>query len=141
MTNNWISLSHSFLWNFHWLIDEKSRYLKYLYARRRLYNTMSFFTSSPKVSSIFSRWFCEFVLKNILFEPRLGVYQVLIRTTAKKTSDRNSERLRNVFPGEMVNIIRIKTIDGRIRGKIESGGWMTLKNTRAKSRDPDGWEQ
>ena len=31
----------------------------------------------------------------------------------------------------MVNIIRIGTIDGRLRGKIESGGWMTLRNAKS----------
>jgi len=59
-----------------------------------------------------------------------GEYEVLSPALVTETVERDSKCIEpKLKPGERVNCVEVRILDDRIRGRLESGGWMSLRHT------------
>lgn len=57
-----------------------------------------------------------------------GLYKVIKNTIVREDEDPHSLPLRNVDVFERVQILDVKIVEDRVRGLLQEGGWMTLRN-------------
>lgn len=57
-----------------------------------------------------------------------GLFKVIKNTIVREDEDPHSLPLRNVDVFERVQILEVKTVEDRVRGLLQEGGWMTLRN-------------
>jgi len=60
-----------------------------------------------------------------------GVYRMIQNANARKTEFISSQKTREILKGEVIKIVKIIEIknDRRIRGQIDKGDWISLKDT------------
>ena len=63
------------------------------------------------------------------FGENIGIYKIMVNTYSKKLVSLHSKQVRNLNINDKVKVVKIKVLPGsRIRGQLESGNWITIKN-------------
>lgn len=60
--------------------------------------------------------------------PKFVNYAILCDAPTRKACERTSDKNGKVTAGEHVNVVEIKCCEERIRGKLDTGSWITIQN-------------